>query len=269
MKICPSLSGQAIDDRVVQFPYVTGDELQTCSFGSNNLSVTALATGTVVYDLTSSICRYELDGLGNGDRVNGNFTATTNPIGHTHDFELVGIRTAEDVSLTISGIYSSSVGGSGETVRIDSMNYSSIANDMRTAYSSIDSFLFRPFTMTSETARFEGDVTISSPLTRFQPNGVEIVEPFEYNRDDVIAQGIDPDAFQTQEVRNSIRFARGILEVRSRADSSTIVLDANTGDFDTVSVTVSNSIGLVELTVSWDEWQADLAGNITRLFSDR
>jgi len=261
-------SGQLYNDRLLQFPYVTNDNSQSCTLGSYNQSVRALDNGSSVYEFTASICRIVLPELGNGDSLNGSIRITSSPTSHTITSEGFRVNENELGTITFRGQISTSIENAGQTIETVGFGYNLRADDF-IQVAAATTRLFRPFSLTSQIGRIEGGYTMTDDRLSDRAIGVRILEPFEYNRDDVVLQGIDPDVFQSVEVRNSIRFARGILRIQADGDSSLILLDASTGDINTVQVTISNSVGSVQRIESWDQWMDDLVGQVTSLSNVR
>jgi len=98
---------------------------------------------------------------------------------------------------------------------------------------------------------------------------VTIEQQFEYNQQDVLAQGIDALSVQDEQTRNSMRFVRGVMRIISAADGSTITIDIDNGFLESFSVLLNNSQTTLSAAFPWSNWLGSLQGNLVPDFQSR
>jgi len=254
-------SGQVYDDRMVQFPYLIASR--------RSQLVLACANGGM-HEQTLRLAGF--GGAGNGDIVNGSFHDTNNPIGHTHTFDTFSSALSVGGEMHVDGLYRSWFGSSGSTIQSENLDYDFSYSGGSISVHDANTLLFRPFTLDCELCqdgRMEGSFTMQGSSTGDNILSVNVPTAFEYNTAHVLQQGFERARFFDEEVMNSVRFGRGVLEIESSSDSSSVSLDADTGDINTVLVVLVNSVGIERFIVDWSEWVDDLAGNRTDHFSVR
>ncbi len=266
-------SGQAFDQRLVEFPYIRNFGTQnpaTCSNGGTHQQMrTPQRTGSVHYNVEASDCLYGFDFAGLGDTIDGTFFDANSPIGHRLAFSNFTTELSAGGEMVVDGGFATSVGGAGETIETLDLDYRFTQGGNSLIVENANTRLLRPFTLRTSTGLMEGSFSMISSASNNTRVDVTIEQQFEYNQQDVLAQGIDALSVQDEQTRNSMRFVRGVMRIISAADGSTITIDIDNGFLESFSVLLNNSQTTLSAAFPWSNWLGSLQGNLVPDFQSR
>lgn len=249
-------SGQAYDDRLALFPYFQSSRVTGNSRGDLNLvcdnggsqfqSLLVTPASLDFVESQYSGCLWTLPGLGNGDLVNGGFEDVASPGGHRRSFTNFTSRIDSESRMEVNGSHHTNCCGQGVTFESIDLDYffTYPLGTLRVADATTKHI--RSFS----DGLLEGNFTMQS--SAFGDADIQAITdvPFRWDLDTTADQGT---------ARHLWEFTSGQLRLIAPSDGSSVVVNADTGDFNTLTVTISSAEESVTLTENWGDWHDALA----------
>lgn len=250
-----TFSGQAYDDRLLLMPYfrnsvVTGnsrgERFYDCPNGGSNrqyLLATPSSINTVETDYNN--CEWFPFLPRERDVVNGSFRDTFSPGGHGMTFLDFNVDLAAyppGSVMEVDGDVITNCCGNGVIFETQGLNYFFTYPDGSLRVSDANTRMVRRF----DRGSMEGSFTMRRDDNDFAQINVQTDTRFTFDLASVVDQGSQ---------RHLWKYTTGQLRLLAPQDGSSVVVDANTGDFNTVNVTISNAQESMSFTENWGDWQ--------------